>query len=72
MVGQSAKNVKFLLRVGAAYLNAGDYIAARQRFKSALAFDPGNKDAMRSLKLLKTKIKDQRQKEKNLFRGAFS
>jgi tetratricopeptide (TPR) repeat protein len=71
-LGLDPKNVKFLLRVEAAHLHAGDYIAATQRFKSALALDPGNKDAIRGLQLLKTKIKDQKQKDKNLFRGAFS
>lgn len=64
-------NVKALFRRGSAYTSFGMYDEAKSDLIKAAKLDPKNKSIHDEYNLLKEKIKEQKQKEKNVFGNMF-
>lgn len=65
------KNVKALFRRGKCYAELGALDESKADLDRLLQLDPGNKDAMRELRMLKTRFASHRKKEQKKFAGMF-
>lgn len=65
------QHVKSHFRCGLALLELNDLDAAKECFDMVHALDPENAALPRAVQKLNRKVKEQRQREANLYRGAF-
>uniref|UniRef100_M4BH31 peptidylprolyl isomerase n=1 Tax=Hyaloperonospora arabidopsidis (strain Emoy2) TaxID=559515 RepID=M4BH31_HYAAE len=64
-------NVKALYRRGVGRMHLNDLDRAKEDLLAAGKLDPASRDVRRALEMLKEKMKEARQKEKNVFGGLF-
>lgn len=71
-LANDAKSVKALFRRGVGRMHLNELDRAKEDLVAAGKLDPQNRDVRRELEVLKQKMKEAREKEKNVFGGLFN